>query len=103
LLTIALRRYKNKTGHWPDSLDEVKPLAAEEIFVDPMNGDSFVYKLTDENFRLYSKGKNNIDEDGQYNSTWDPNSRQWKEKEDDWPIWPPIGLKYRVGKTKPDG
>jgi hypothetical protein len=91
LLTIALRRYKNKTGHWPESLDEVKPLAAEEIFVDPINGGSFVYKLTDENFTLYSKGKNNIDENGKY-----------KDEADDWPIWPPAGTKRKVEKENVD-
>ncbi len=68
-LTIALRRYKNKNGHWPESLDEVKSSAAKEIFVDPTNGGSFIYKLTDENFALYSKGKD-------------------RDKFDDWPIWP---------------
>ncbi len=65
-LLIALRRYKNKNGVWPESLDEVRPLASAEIFVDPQNGGAFVYKLTEENFTLYSKGKNNIDEDGRY-------------------------------------
>jgi hypothetical protein len=98
LLTIALRRYKNKTGHWPDSLNEIKSLAAEEIFVDPVNSSSFVYKLTNGNFELYSKGKNNIDEDGQYNSTWDPNSHECKIKEDDWLIWPPMGTKRKTGE-----
>ncbi len=87
LLTIALRHYKNKTGHWPENLDEVKSLAAEEIFVDPINGDSFVYKLTNENFELYSKGKNNIDENGKY-----------KDGADDWPIWPPMGTKRKTGE-----
>jgi hypothetical protein len=87
LLTIALRRYKNKTGHWPGSLDEVKSLAAEEIFVDPLNGGSFVYKLTDGNFELYSKGKNNIDENGKY-----------KDGADDWPIWPSMGTKRKTGE-----
>lgn len=88
LLTIALRRYKNKTGHWPESLDEVKPLAAEEIFVDPMNGGSFVYKLTDGDFVLYSKGKNNIDENGKY-----------RDEADDCPIWPPAGAKRKAGEV----
>ena len=87
-LIIALRRYKNKTGHWPESLDDIKPLAPAEIFVDPISGDSFVYKLTEENFTLYSKGKNNIDEDGQYNSKWDPENRKQKIEEDDILIWP---------------
>jgi tetratricopeptide (TPR) repeat protein len=63
-LIIALRRYKNKNGSWPVSLNEVKSSASEEIFVDPINGGSFVYKLTDENFTLYSKGKNGIDDGG---------------------------------------
>jgi hypothetical protein len=98
LLTIALRRYKNKSGQWPGSLDEVKSSAAEEIFVDPLNGGSFVYKLTDGNFELYSRGKNNIDENGLYNSTCDPNGRGCKVKEDDWPIWPPMGTKRKTGE-----
>jgi hypothetical protein len=63
-LIVALRRYKNKSGNWPQSLDDIKPLALEEIFVDPINGGSFIYKLTDENFTLYSKGENGIDDSG---------------------------------------
>ncbi len=75
-LIIALRSYKNKNGNWPVSLDKVKLSAAEEIFVDPTNGSSFGYKSAGEYFMLYSKGRNNIDEDCRYTS-------------DDWPIWPP--------------
>jgi hypothetical protein len=71
-IIIALRRYKNKNDNWPESLNDVKPLAPAEIFVDPINSSSFVYKTTEENFTLYSKGKNNIDEDGK----------------DDYLIWP---------------
>ena len=86
---IALRRYKNKNGHWPESLDDMKSLAPKEIFVDPINGDSFVYKLTEENFTLYSKGKNNIDENGEYQDgaddrlIWPRKSRKSKEKNTD--------------------
>jgi len=82
-IIIALRRYKNKTGNWPESIDDVKPLAPAEIFVDPINGSSFVYKLTEENFTLYSKGKNNIDEGGK-RDRWD----EEKTGADDWLIWP---------------
>ena len=85
---IALRRYKNKTGQWPETLDDIKNLVPAEIFVDPINGGSFVYKLTEENFTLYSKGKNKIDENGQYNSIWDPNSFVHRIEEDDRLIWP---------------
>jgi hypothetical protein len=83
-LIIALRRYKNKTGRWPENLDDIETTSPAEIFVDTINGDSFVYKLTEENFALYSKGKNNIDEGGKD-----------KRGRDDWLIWP---LKSR--KTK---
>ena len=88
-LVVALRRYKNKNRTWPANLDDVRPLAKEEIFIDPTNGCSFVYRLVDEGFILYSKGKNGRDDSGGYES-------------DDWLLWPPIGLKYKVGKKKPD-
>ena len=81
---IGLRRYKNKNGHWPESLDDIKSLAPAEIFVDPVNDDSFVYKLTEENFTLYSKGKNNIDENGEY-----------QDGADDRLIWPPWTTKAK--------
>lgn len=88
-IIIALRRYKNKYDRWSQSLDDVKNLAPAEIFVDPINNNSFVYKLTDDNFTLYSKGKNNIDENGEYQDgaddrlIWPPRSRKTQEKKAD--------------------
>ena len=78
-ILIALRRYKNQTDHWPETLDEVEASLSKEIRTDPHNGGPFVYKLTGDGFKLYSKGKNNIDENGIYRSGYT----------DDWPIWPP--------------
>ncbi|MHC4641677.1 MAG: hypothetical protein ACYS32_08530 [Planctomycetota bacterium] len=77
---IALRRYRSTNHRWPETFDGIKDLVPEEILVDPINGGSFVYKLTEENFTLYSKGKNNIDEDGERSSD---------SGADDWLIWPP--------------
>jgi hypothetical protein len=95
-LIITLRRYKDKTGHWPENLDEIKPFAPPEIFVDPMNGNSFVYKLADDSFKLYSKGENNIDEGGERDQ-WDyPQTGA-----DDWLIWPLRGPKTQ--KENADG
>jgi len=96
-IIIALRRYKNETGNWPESLEDIKSIAPAEIFVDPFNNSSFVYKLTDNNFELYSKGKNNIDENGQRTGRkFDLKTKQFVGKEkDDWLIWPP-----RSRKTK---
>jgi len=93
-IIIALRQYKNKNGVWPERLEDIKSLAPEEIFVDPINNDSFVYKLTDDSFKLYSKGKNNVDEDGeQYGSV------KGKLGADDWLIWPPRSRKTKEEKA----
>jgi len=80
-LFVALRRYRNATGCWPESLDEIKPSLSREILTDPFNKGPFVYKPSGETFILYSKGENNIDEDGRHKS----------DGPDDWPIWPPRG------------
>jgi hypothetical protein len=92
-ILIALRRHKNRTGDWPESLDEIRPLVPGEVLVDPTNNGSFVYKLTDDGFTLYSRGENNIDENGQYKGS-DPGEA------DDWLIWPPRG---RESKSKDTG
>jgi len=88
-ITIALRRYKNKTGKWPKDLGEVKSLAPAEIFIDPLNGGSFAYRLAGDTFKFYSKGSNNIDEDGQYNSERGPDTLEIDVKEDDILFWSP--------------
>ncbi len=76
-ILIALRRFKNKTGKWPKSLDELKSSATADIFIDPQNNGPFIYKLTDDGFILYSTGPNNIDEGGSD-----------KNGADDRAIWP---------------
>jgi hypothetical protein len=76
-ILIALKKHKNRTGQWPDSLASVK--ADIETFVDPVNGDEFVYKRQGDDFVLYSKGKNGIDDDGR---------NEPREKTDDIMIWP---------------
>lgn len=74
---VALKRYKNTAGYWPQSLDEIKPSLSEEILTDPFNGGPFAYRRTADTFSFYSRGYNGINENGDYVSG------------DDWPIWPP--------------
>lgn len=83
LLIIAMRRYKNANGHWPEILDDVKTLVSAETFIDPMNNGPFIYKQTADGFTLYGKGKNGIDEDGKYENNWPD-----KSGADDLRIWP---------------
>jgi hypothetical protein len=57
-ILISLQRYKNRTGHWPQSLDRIKPLLPKEAFIDPDNNKPFVYKMTGEDFSLSIRGAN---------------------------------------------
>jgi hypothetical protein len=93
-IIIALRRYKNEHGQWPEKLDDIRSLASAEFVVDPFNNDSFVYKLTDNSFTIYSKGNNNIDENGHghYRNIEG-------EGADDWQIWPPKNRKTKKEKA----
>ncbi|GAI19174.1 unnamed protein product, partial [marine sediment metagenome] len=63
-----------------------------ETLVDPFNNGPFVYKLTDDSFKLYSKGKNNTDEDGKYKRRYGEASEG-----DDWLIWPQRSRKIKEG------
>jgi len=95
-MIIALRRYKNEHGHWPKSLEDIKSLAHPELFIDSVNNDSFVYRLTDDGFTLYSKGENNIDENGD-RLTKKPDGTYT----DDFLIWPPKNRKVKQ-EAKPE-
>jgi len=77
-ILIALRRHKEKTGGWPETLEQIEPVLAEGTLADPQNNGPFVYKCDGDDFVFYSKGPNGIDEGG---SSSGP--------ADDWPIWPP--------------
>jgi len=84
LILMAIRRYKDNHALWPKSLEDVKSTAPADLFLDPINNDSFVYMLTEDGFTLYSKGKNNIDENGE-SRTKKPDGTET----DDRLIWPP--------------
>jgi len=76
-ILIALRRYKQETGVWPETLEQIEPKLTEQMLIDPQNNGPFVYKRDGDEFVFYSKGPNNIDEGGSYSGS-----------ADDWPIWP---------------
>lgn len=96
-LLIALRRHKNRTGRWPEKLEELKLSAPAELFIDPINNDSFAYRLTEDDFMLYSKGKNKIDENCEHEGLayMQPccslrlSTEFVEDRADDILIWPP--------------
>ncbi|MFC1739364.1 hypothetical protein ACFL1G_09995 [Planctomycetota bacterium] len=81
-LIVALKRYKNQTNHWPQSILKLKSLLPEKTFLDAY-GSPFVYEQIDGDFKLYSKGENKIDENGQ---GYDPDMEEGNF--DDLLIWP---------------
>ncbi len=75
-ILIALRRHKEETGRWPETLENIEPKLPAQMLIDPQNNGPFVYKRNGDSFVLYSKGPNGLDERGS-------SSRP----ADDWPIW----------------
>lgn len=86
-LVFALSRYKNTYGNWPKSLSELKVLP--ELLIDPVNNGSFVYKLTDDSFTLYSKGENGVDDGGIRDSI---------NNKDDYDVFWPLKQPNRLNK-----
>ena len=89
-IVVALKHYRTIRGHWPQDLGMITSVVPAEAFTDPVNDSSFLYRRHGSTFRFYSKGKNGIDENGQYTLITDPNSLKVVVKEDDTPFWPPM-------------
>jgi hypothetical protein len=103
-ILIALRRYKDRNGHWPQSLKDLACLAPVDVFIDPINEGEFIYRLKRDTFVLYSKGKNGIDE----HIGWDfshPMDGLGHPETDDTAVWPALGWGIaspdHIGVTEP--
>jgi len=89
-MACALERYRLAHGVYPDSINDLAPGYLLEVPYDPMNGQSYHYKLRpDGTFLLYSVGWNLKDDGGAAAFTLahstDPNDRT--QKHGDW-VWP---------------
>ena len=78
-VVIALKQYNINNGRWPENLDAIKANVPPEALIDPQNNGAYVYRLTEDGFRLYSRGPNGKDEEG----------RHEPDGPDDLTIWPP--------------
>jgi hypothetical protein len=62
---LALLRYKNDAGQFPESLDTlITDGYLRTVPNDPYSGNSLMYKLTDDGFKLYSVGEDFTDNGG---------------------------------------
>ncbi|MGA2070004.1 MAG: hypothetical protein ABSG97_01535 [Sedimentisphaerales bacterium] len=89
-LIIALVRYKQDTGTFPESLDKlVEKEYIKQVPVDPFSDKPIAYRKTDDNFLLYSWGENLKDDDGQIARDKFDKVKQFAD-EGDWVFWPVV-------------
>ena len=87
-LIIALVRYKQDTGAFPESLDKlVKQGYIKQVPVDPFSDKPIAYRKTDDNFLLYSWGENLKDDGGQVARDEKDKPKKFADT-GDWVFWP---------------
>lgn len=65
ITVLAILRYKNDAGQFPETLDVlVAKDCLRSVPPDPYSGNSLIYQLTDDGFKLYSVGKDFTDNGG---------------------------------------
>ena len=63
-IAIALEIFKSKNSAYPASLQELVSEILPSIPKDPMTLTDFIYVPTENAFKLYSSGRNEVDDDG---------------------------------------
>ena len=87
-LVIALVRYKQDIGAFPESLDKlVEQGYIKQVPVDPFSDKPITYRKTDNNFLLYSWGVN-LEDDGGQIARDEKGKPKWFPDENDWVFWP---------------
>ena len=61
---MALKRYKQTHGQYPDTLQQLISGDFKALPIDPFNGEPYHYKKEGEGFLLYSIGPNRVDDGG---------------------------------------
>lgn len=69
VIHLALHAYRDEHGAWPDTLAELAPEILASIPVDPYSKTQFVYRIENGDYRLYSVGKNLVDDGGEADET----------------------------------
>lgn len=88
----AMKQYFLKNECWPKELEDLDIEDADYVLTDPLCNKPFVYELTEQGFRLYSRGPNSIDDGGINNSN---------ENKDDILFWPRNGVQEDVVNADP--
>jgi hypothetical protein len=78
-LACALERFKNARGHYPESLDELKPVFMANIPHDIIGGQPLHYHRASDKFVLYSVGWNQTDDGGTPGASREQGDWVWGE------------------------
>jgi hypothetical protein len=79
----SLLRYKDNTGQYPNDLQELVAAGyLDKLSIDPFSGGPLTYKLSGDNFELYSFAEDLDDDGGKHNPDWA------REGDGDYVFWP---------------
>jgi hypothetical protein len=86
---IAILRHKEKSGKFPESLDELAEAGLlKTVPIDPFSDKPLVYRRTDDGFTLYSVGWNFVDDGGTIFRNDKGRAKMWADEGDAvfWPV-----------------
>ena len=89
LTIIAILRYRQQIGDYPENLDNlIEAGYLKELPMDPFSDKPLVYKKTDDDFILYSVGLNFEDDGGKYGKDKKGSPKLWVDNGDAvfWPV-----------------
>lgn len=69
VIHLALLAYHDQHDTWPDKLDNLAPEILTVVPVDPYSESPFIYRIEDDDYRLYSIGNNGRDDGGDGDET----------------------------------
>jgi len=89
ITVLALQRWRLERNGYPADLDELVTAGyLNELPMDPYSDKPLVYKKTDDNFILYSVGRNFTDDGGEYGKDRKGKPRLWYSLDGDAIFWP---------------
>jgi tetratricopeptide (TPR) repeat protein len=89
IIKVALQLHKLHHGEYPESFNELSGIVPEEMLVDPLSTNRFIYQKTDDGYLFYSYGID-FDDDG---GTPHGDRYNHKHREGDIVFEPPVAMK----------
>ena len=84
---VAALRFRNDSGAWPDSLDELTPQYLAAVPLDPFTAKPLIYRVREDGILVYSVGKNGKDEGGKVSLIKPDESDTWACDDFGFRIW----------------